>query len=185
MSRKSRARSGQRKLRFTLPLWLSIAVMAAGLVLGCMAALYTPWVNAPVTREEAISVSGTLREAVPTYTRRRHGSILNRYQLSGVLLYLNEQEEPLLIPRVITDEALADTLTALPIGTQLDMLLHPVRGSVMALTARDEVILAFEDGMARLQIEARGSVLLGIPLLLLAAYGAWSTVMRWRYRRLQ
>lgn len=184
MSRKSRQRSGQRKLRFTLPLWLSIAVMAVGLFIGCMAALYTPWANAPVTQAEAIAVSGTLREAVPTYTRSRHGSIL-RYQLSGVLLYLNEQEKPLLIPRVITDEALADTLTALPIGTQLDMLLHPVGGSVIALTARDEVILAFEDGMAKLQIEARGSVMLGIPFLLLAVYGAWSAVMRWRYRRLQ
>ena len=185
MSRKSRQRSGQRKLRFTLPLWLSIAVTAVGLFIGCMAALYTPWANAPVTQAEAIAVSGTLREAVPTYTRRRQGGILYRYQLSGVLLYLNEQEKPLQIPRVITDEALADTLTALPIGTQLDMLLHPVGGSVMALTARDEVILAFEDGMAKLQIEARGSVMLGIPILLLAVYGAWSAVMRWRYRRLQ
>lgn len=182
MSRKSRQRSGQRMLRGTLPIWLSIALMVVGLVIGGLAALYTPYANASVTLEEAVSVSGTLREARPTYTKKRRS--IARYKLNGILLYLDGQEEALLIPRVIADEALVDSLVALPGGTQLELLLHPINRNVIALSARDEVLLAFEVGMSKLQIEARGSVLLGIPLLLLAVYGAWSAAMRWRYRRI-
>lgn len=181
MSRKSRQRAGNRKLRPTVPFWVGVALLVAGLLAGSVCIFGVQHWNSPVTRAEAISVTGTLESAKPTYKRVRKST---RTKLSAVMLYFTDVEGYMLVPRALTDQALADTLTALPAGTTVDMLAHPHNDNrILSLTVEGTELVSFDEALEALRRERNAALALGLFLYALAAYGAWSAWMRCQYRR--
>lgn len=181
MSRKSRQRAANRKLRPTVPFWVGIAFLVAGLIAGSVLTFGVQYWNSPITRDEAISVTGTLESAKPTYKRHRGST---RVHLSDIMLYFTDLEGYMSISRALTTQALADELTALPPGTAVDMLVHPHDDNrVLSLTAGGTEYVHFDQALQALRREANTSLVLGLCFYALAAYGTWSAVVRWRYRR--
>ena len=175
MSRKSRRRAAERKLRHTAPPAVALIILLAGLFLGTMFALP----ERIVPREEAVRVTAALQEAQGV-TRRRTGS-RNR-KLNTIRLCFSDHD-PLFIRRAASTEELLAALSALPEGTVCDMLVPPGGATLLSLHIGGQEVITYADTAEQIARGNAAGPLIGLFFFLMGGYGAWSLLMRWQYRR--
>lgn len=182
MSRKSRYHKALRRLKYTAPMGTGIFLLIAGIMLGTVFTFGMQYWHSPVTQEEAVKITAAYDHCKAIYGHRRP----NRNKLQDIMLYFSDHEGYLSVDNALTSTEVLNALQAIPAGTVLDMLTHPhSRKTILSLRAAGEEIIAFEDASARLAREAKGFLIFGICIYLLALYGGWSVLVRWQYRRIR
>lgn len=178
MSRKSRQKKGRTLLQKAMPLWMAAVMLLFGLCLGAVGIL-GPWISQPTPLEETTPVSAVMQTIEPDYRyRRSRGPDLASIKLTF------EDHQPLYIDSVIANETLLNELMTHPSGTILDMRLKPNGISIMTLSVDDVDLLTYEDACRAIKANNAIGVPLGIAMLSIAGYAAWSLFIRWKYRRL-
>ncbi len=148
MSRKSRANAQAIRLGYRLTLAAGVVIALALLLVGC-AMLSQRQRLTPITREEAISITATLEEAVPTvYRDHRHS------RQKGYRLEFSDHERLYLS---VAWQRGTSAPIELPRGTVCSMLVTPHDpDEVLALSANGETLISFEEGLGFLTAAWQG-----------------------------
>lgn len=178
MSRKSRQKKGRTLLQKAMPLWMAAAMLLFGLCLGVVGIL-GPWISQPTPLEETTPTSAVMQTIEPDYKyRKNRGPDLTNIKITF------KDHQPLYIDSVIANETLLNELMTYPSGTVFDMLLKPNGISIMTLSVDGVDILTYEAACRAIKANNAIGVPLGIAMLAIAAYAAWSLSIHWKYRRL-
>lgn len=178
MSRKSRQKGARNMLAHAIPFTWLAAVMLIGALGLCIFGFLSPWISKPIPLEDTIPVSAAMKKVEATYdARRRHR------ELDNILIYF-EDHERLMISNVLAHDALLEKLEAYPAGTVFDMHVQPNGTDIMTLSVAGADVLSYEAACRAITANNAFGVILGVIMLPIAIYAAWSLVIRWRYRRL-
>lgn len=183
MSRKSRQKGARNKLSHTIPFtWLAVVMLIGALWL-CIFGFLSPWISKPIPLEDTIPVSATMARVEGDYNFRGKTQGTG-WRLDNIYIYF-EDHERLIISDVIAHETLLEKLEAYPAGTVFDMQVQPNGISIMTLSVDGVDVLSYEAACRAITANNYFGVILGVIMLPIAAYSAWSLVIHWRYRRLQ
>lgn len=178
MSRKSRQKKGRKLLRNVLPVWLAAVMLIGGLWLGLLG-LASPFLRPAVSLEDTVAVSATVQQIHVEYGYHR------KHRKVDSLFIDFEDHERLYIPNPACTDLTAEKVSAYPAGTVFDMRILPGNRDILALSVTGEDVLTFESMQKVLAFDNALGILLGVIMLVIAAYAAWSLITSWRYRRLQ
>lgn len=177
MSRKSRQKGARNMLAHAIPFTWLAAVMLIGALGLCIFGFLSPWISKPIPLADTIPVSATMTKVEATYDHRRI------QELDNILIHF-EDHERLIISDVIAHETLLEKLEAYPAGTVFDMQVEPDGISIMTLSVDGVDVLSYEAACRAITANNYFGVILGIVMLPISAYAAWSLFIHWKYRRL-
>ena len=177
MSRKSRQQTGRTLLQKVFPTWLALPMLIGSLWL-CIFSFLSPWISKPIPLEDTIPLSAAMAKVEATYDSR-HG----HRELDDIFIYF-EDHERLIISDVLAREALLEKLEAYPAGTVFDMRIKPDSISIMTLAVDGVDILSYETACRSITINNNFGIVLGLIMLPIAGYAAWSLFIHWKYRKL-
>ena len=182
MSRKSRQQGAHKRLRQALPAWIAAVMLIGGLWLGILGSL-SPLISQPIPLEETIAVSAVMTRVEGDYSFRGKTQGTG-WRLDNIFLFF-EDHERLVIDGVIASETLLEKLEAYPAGTVFDMRVKPGSSGIVALAVDGTDVLSYEAACRAVTANNGFGILLGVVMLPIAGYAAWSLFIRWKYRRLQ
>ncbi len=178
MSRKSRQKGARQQLSRALPFtWLAVVMMIGGLLL-VMFGLLSPWISKPISLEDTIPVSATMTRVEGDYHHRR-----NHRSLRKIYIYF-EDHDRLMFDNVLAHETLLDKLKTYPAGTVFDMRLEPNGIDIMTLSVDGADVFTYEAACRAITVNNHFGIIMGITMLPITGYAAWSLFIRWKYRRL-
>lgn len=148
--------------------WLRMGtalLIAVALFMGTMF-VSMPFRNYKVSKGEAESVVTCLLSVEGHYRRPRRSF---RRELRYILLNCSEGEQ-FQIRNCYRNEGMLEQLESIPVGTSVEMLLHPKSGTVLELVADDRVYVDFEGSQDYLWRESLVSAGLGVLCYAAAPY---------------
>ena len=151
----------------------ALFLLVVGLFIGTVFTVGMSYWNAPLERDDAQEVTATYSSYHIDYGYGR-----NRRYIHEVELQFTDHDE-LRIEGSCISEEVKNAIKELPVGAELDMLLHPNSSSIVELKHGEKTILPFEEAVKDLGVERIGFLILGILLYLCAACGAFVLLKRW------
>lgn len=158
-----------------MPNIVALFLLVVGLFLGTVFTVGMSYWNAPLGRDDAEEVTATYSSYRIDYDYDRYG---NRRDIQEVELQFTDHDE-LSIDGSCVSEEVKNAIKELPVGAELDMLLHPNSSSIVELKHGEKTILPFEEAVKDLGVERIGFLILGILLYLCAVWGAFVLLKRW------
>ena len=140
--------------------------LVVGLFLACIF-LQMPGDNAKITRAEATYMVGSLQACNVNY-RKGH--------LHSIGLILSDMDKQF-VHQVCTTSALADTLSALPVDTEIMLLVHPKSHNILEIQVNGNILLEFEHSQELLERNASGFGVMGIGLIVLSIFCAVNIII--------
>lgn len=140
----------------------AILFLISGIIFGTVFTFGQQYWNAPITRNESISV-----KAEYSY----HNQRLVRPDSHAVSIHCSDGEIYSIDAHTVTNDIL-DYLDTLETGTKLNMLIHPNSDTILSLEVNGERILDFDEVIDDLKSANIGFLSLGIFMYLLAVCGA-------------
>ncbi len=128
--------------------------MIVGLFLGFVF-LQMPGNNTVIHRADATKLVGTLQDCTVHYQKGH---------LHTITLSFSDIDKQF-IHDVCTTNTLADALTALPVGTDMTLLVHPRSHNVLEIRVGEETLLEFDRSQELLSNNAGGFGILGFVMI--------------------
>ena len=171
MSRKSRQKKGRTLLKKALPQWLALPMLIFSLIMGTVGFL-SPTLSAPSPAENLVPISAALEQAEASYSGPH---------LHSIALFFTAHGRLSISPK-IANRTLLKTLKSYPAGTVFDMLVDGT--SILSLSTGETEILSYETACRAIRTNNHIGILLGLLMMIIAVYSAWSLTIHLQYRRL-
>lgn len=140
----------------------ALFLLVAGLVLGIVFTFGVQHWNAPISRDEAIASTATIRSIEEQYGRRHH--------LKEIRMEF-EDHASLSIDGSCVDSELVEMLHQLPGGTVVEMRIHPESDTILEMLSNGIILMDFDRTVETLGNETTGFMYLGIFCFAVALWG--------------
>lgn len=151
-----------------IPRNAALFLVIAGVFMGTVFTVGVRYWEAPVTKDNAVSVNAVFSFCAGIYRRGRLAEIIVRF----------EDHEPLTMDGVCLSDEVSGRVEAIKAGTVLNLYVHPNSGTILEMAANGEVILGFDEATAHLSAEVTGFAILGALMYLGAAFGLFKLIRK-------
>jgi len=151
----------------------SLFLLVVGLTLGLVFTFGMQRWNAPISRDEAIFATATIRSIEEQYGRRHH--------LKEVRVEFHDYA-PLSIDGSCLDSELMEALRQMPPGTVAEMCIHPETNVILEMCVNNISLMDFDRTVETLAEEATCFMYLGIFCFVIALTGLIS-LLGYLFRR--
>ncbi len=152
-----------------MPVSTAILFIVIGLILGSIFILDMRYWNAPIDREDAISVEATFDSFIERESRGKS---------KGITISFSDYDQQFINTSCVTDD-LRNDLKQLAKGDNLILLIHPNSQTIWEIRTEKKTILSFAYTQNTLRQENIGFGILGTFMYFGAAIGLGSLLMRW------